>query len=232
MFDEAPMMAPVGKDIQSEIQEVVSLMQSHPSIAQSLLQQAKSLAKKADDQMQVCVRQLSGEILCTMEVDTNETVQAVKRKIQDISQTDINRQVLIFGNTELDSGTMNANKIQNGSELNLIIRQEAKAPPKRPPSPYFLFVQEKRQTVVTAGMDIGQAARIFTDMWQRLNPDAKKDFEDRAGVLLDQYFKDMEAYEASLPVERRKSKRMRTHESDDESECDCSHAFVLGVFSR
>eukprot|EP00747_Dinoflagellata_sp_TGD_P032357 gnl/TRDRNA2_/TRDRNA2_135931_c0_seq1.p2 gnl/TRDRNA2_/TRDRNA2_135931_c0~~gnl/TRDRNA2_/TRDRNA2_135931_c0_seq1.p2 ORF type:complete len:212 (-),score=39.83 gnl/TRDRNA2_/TRDRNA2_135931_c0_seq1:399-1034(-) len=211
-MDEATKKAPVDEAIQGEMQEVITLMQSHPNIVHSLLQQAQKLIKKADNRLQVRVRQLSGEIVCVLELNRSDTVQAVKRKIQEISRTDINEQVLVFGSTEIRSGTMNTNNIQNGCELNLIVRKEMKEP-KRPPSAYFLFVMEKRQTLPPGGK-LGDVARRLTDMWQQLSPDEKRIVEDRARALKVQWEKDMEAYKeyiASQPVEEKGSKRRRAH---------------------
>jgi len=71
--------------------------------------------------------------------------------------------------------------------------------PKKPCSSYFLFVQEKRagvaQTMEKASM--GEVAKKLTELWQNLEPDEKKEFEDKASSLKATYEEDMKAFRES-----------------------------------
>lgn len=71
--------------------------------------------------------------------------------------------------------------------------------PKKPCSSYFLFVQEKRagvaQTMEKASM--GEVAKKLTELWQNLEPDVKKEFEDKASSLKATYEEDMKAFRES-----------------------------------
>jgi len=73
--------------------------------------------------------------------------------------------------------------------------EDAPKEPKRPPSAYFLFVQETRSKLPPG--KIGEVARQLTSMWQNLNPEEKKVYEDKTEELKKQYEKDMAEYKNS-----------------------------------
>merc|ERR1712187_396871 len=66
--------------------------------------------------------------------------------------------------------------------------------PKRPPSPYFLFLQE-RGSQFSDG-DKSQRAQKLTEAWNNLGEE-KKAFEQKAKELKDKYYEDMKAYKSS-----------------------------------
>merc|ERR1719282_894687 len=72
---------------------------------------------------------------------------------------------------------------------------DAPKEPKRPPSAYFLFVQEKRSTVPPG--KIGDVAKLLTEMWGGLAPEERKVYEERVDQLKEQYDKDLAAYKDS-----------------------------------
>jgi len=67
--------------------------------------------------------------------------------------------------------------------------------PKKPPSAYFIFVQEKRSTVEAS--KVSEAARQLTVMWSELQPDEKRVYEEKADELKAQYEKEMEQFKSS-----------------------------------
>mmetsp|Transcript_102896 Transcript_102896/g.320623 ORF Transcript_102896/g.320623 Transcript_102896/m.320623 type:complete len:1217 (+) Transcript_102896:71-3721(+) len=71
--------------------------------------------------------------------------------------------------------------------------EEAPKEPKRPPSAYFLFVQETRSKLPPGGK-ISEVAKQLTEMWQKLTAEEKKVYEEKAEELKKQYDKDMAAY--------------------------------------
>jgi len=73
--------------------------------------------------------------------------------------------------------------------------ESAPKEPKRPPSPYFLFVQETRSTLPPG--KLGEVAKQLTDMWNKLTPEEKKVYEDKTDALKQQYEKDMAEYKNS-----------------------------------
>jgi len=76
-----------------------------------------------------------------------------------------------------------------------------KAPqePKRPPSAYFIFVQDNRQKVATeAGKGgVGEVAKELTAVWSKLEPDEKREYEERADKLKAEYDKELAAWKGS-----------------------------------
>lgn len=83
----------------------------------------------------------------------------------------------------------------NKAKERILGAAEAPKEPKRPPSAYFLFVQEKR-SIVPPGK-IGDVAKQLTEMWSGLTPEERKVFEHKTDQLKEQYDKDMAAYKGS-----------------------------------
>jgi len=72
---------------------------------------------------------------------------------------------------------------------------DAPKEPKRPPSPYFLFIQEKRSSMPPG--KVGDVAKQLTDLWGKLTPEEKKVYEEKTDALKEQYEKDMAEYKNS-----------------------------------
>jgi len=78
-------------------------------------------------------------------------------------------------------------------------KSDAPQEPKRPTSSYFIFVQEKRAGVAATmpGAKIGEVARKLTEEWNKLEGDAKKEFDDKAATLKEQYEVELAQYKSS-----------------------------------
>merc|ERR1711972_677437 len=72
--------------------------------------------------------------------------------------------------------------------------KDAMEEPKRPPSPYFLFLQERGSQF--EGADKSQRAQKLTEAWNNLGEE-KKAFEQKAKELKDKYDEDLKAYKNS-----------------------------------
>jgi len=68
-------------------------------------------------------------------------------------------------------------------------KEDGPKEPKRPPSSYFIFVQEKRAQVAATmpGAKIGEVAKKLTEEWNKLEGDDKKEFDDKAATLKTEY---------------------------------------------
>mmetsp|Transcript_56351 Transcript_56351/g.158843 ORF Transcript_56351/g.158843 Transcript_56351/m.158843 type:complete len:1194 (+) Transcript_56351:47-3628(+) len=67
--------------------------------------------------------------------------------------------------------------------------------PKRPPSAYFIFVQEKRSSFSSG--KVGDIAKQLTTMWSSLSTEERKQYESKAEELKAQYEKDLAEYKSS-----------------------------------
>lgn len=74
--------------------------------------------------------------------------------------------------------------------------QGAPKEPKKPPSAYFIFVQDRRAEVAKTmeSATVGEVAKKLTEIWGKLEPDVKKDFEDRATSMKATYDEQMAEY--------------------------------------
>merc|ERR1711972_78740 len=72
--------------------------------------------------------------------------------------------------------------------------KDALEEPKRPPSPYFLFLQERQSQF--GDSDKSQKAQKLTEAWNNLGEE-KKAFEQKAKELKEKYDEDMKAYKSS-----------------------------------
>uniref|UniRef100_A0A7S1WEU3 HMG box domain-containing protein n=1 Tax=Alexandrium catenella TaxID=2925 RepID=A0A7S1WEU3_ALECA len=72
---------------------------------------------------------------------------------------------------------------------------DAPKEPKRPPSAYFIFVQETRSTLPSG--KISEVAKQLTELWNNQTAEQKQAFQEKAAALKEQYDKDMAEYKNS-----------------------------------
>eukprot|EP00927_Polykrikos_kofoidii_P028125 TRINITY_DN2460_c0_g1_i1.p1 TRINITY_DN2460_c0_g1~~TRINITY_DN2460_c0_g1_i1.p1 ORF type:complete len:1241 (+),score=313.88 TRINITY_DN2460_c0_g1_i1:500-3724(+) len=85
-------------------------------------------------------------------------------------------------------------KIQKAKER-FLDGENAPKMPKRPPSAYFLFVQEKRSTITDA--KFGEVAKRLTAMWNELGAEDKKVYEEKVEEAKKKYEEEMSAFKNS-----------------------------------
>ena len=70
------------------------------------------------------------------------------------------------------------------------------APPKRPPTAYFMFTASRRGDEAFKGMGVAEAAKAMAAEWRGLSEDARGEFEAKARDAKARYLADLEAWKA------------------------------------
>ena len=72
--------------------------------------------------MQIFIKTLSGKTM-TLEVDKTDSVESVKRKIEEKEGIEVGQQRLVFGGKQLeDNYTLGDYNIENDSNIHLVLR--------------------------------------------------------------------------------------------------------------
>merc|ERR1719461_1990959 len=74
--------------------------------------------------------------------------------------------------------------------------------PKRPMSGYFIFLNEKRESLVKQGLSITEVSKKGSEMWNALPENKKKPYTDKAEKAKEKYEKDLEKYQKSGQYKR------------------------------
>ena len=121
---------------------------------------------------------------------------------------------LVYGGSVLKNckSSVHDNSIEDGSELHVVVKKVPREPKRPPPSAYFIFVQEKRPTVNPSNLlPLGETARRLTQMWNLLDTEEKKQYQDQAAELKAQYEAEMVEYRAYVEsLNMRPRKRLKT----------------------